>query len=70
MNKKIRVIIDLDLKSRNKFDYEFKFVDVSKTNKKIDFDKLCDILRKVLDNLEMKSHEDKDCMTFNSKSLH
>lgn len=70
MNKKLRIIFDLDLKSKNQFGYEFRFIDVSKTNKKIDLDRLCVMLRKILDDLEMKSEEDKDSTIFNSKNLH
>jgi hypothetical protein len=57
-------------KSKNKFNYEFKFVDVSKSGKKIDFDKLCEMFRKVLDDIEMKGPSNGKSVVLGSKSLH
>lgn len=53
-NKKIRVIIDFDFQSKNKFTYEFKFINVSNPGYEIDANELAEYLKQVMLSIEQK----------------
>ncbi|MBI2449287.1 hypothetical protein HYV49_03240 [Candidatus Pacearchaeota archaeon] len=69
MNGKFRIVIDFSMKTKNKFDYDFKFIDITKTNKEIDFVKLSKMLKKVVEDIEEKG-TGTDSVFVESRNLH
>lgn len=54
MNKKFRIIIDLSFSSKKKFEYEFKFLNISKPGYDINALELVEYLKEVTKSLEKK----------------
>lgn len=68
-NRKFRVIIDFDFSSKKKFEYDFKFVNVSKPGYEINALDLVEYLKEVTKSLE-KKYLDIDNSTIKESKLY
>ena len=68
-NKKFRVIIDLNFTSKKKFEYDFRFVNVSKPGYEISALDLVEYLKEVVRNIEQK-HTDPDTVSVKDNKVY
>lgn len=56
-NKKFRVIIDFNFSSKKKFEYEFKFLNISRPGYEINALDLIEYLKQVVSSMEQKYYD-------------
>lgn len=69
-NKKFRVIIDFSFTSKKKFEYDFRFVNVSKPGYEINALDLVEYLKEVIKSLEQKQADPDSFIIKNNKVYH
>ena len=70
MNKKFRVIIDFNFTSKKKFEYEFKFINISKPGYEINALDLVEYLKEVTKSIENKYLGSESISVVDSKLYH
>lgn len=70
MTKKFRVIIDFNFTSKKKFEYDFKFVNISKPGYEINAADLVEYLKEVVKNIEQKQTDPDDFSVKDNKVYH
>ena len=70
MNKKFRVIIDLNFSSKKNFTYDFKFVNISNPGYEINALDLVEYIKEVVKSLEKKHFDSDDSLNKENKLYH
>lgn len=69
VKKKVRVILDLEYKSKSKFEYNFKFINISHPGVEVNLADLVDHLKQIIESIEKQQLETGNFSTEN-KSYH